>query len=193
MRIGSWAQARREVAAILEKINADPALALAAAANPLLALQELGYDVSPTARQEIADRIRFGEKVSQERDTLRSEIFTHAARSFDLDSAEDVHAVLFDELGIGQGKRLRSTTPSDLALAYRPSAASEGASRPRDPLEDLEHEHPIIAPLVRYREIERSQPPFASPETYARLRRGEGRVPNIRLTARMKASRTPKA
>ena len=46
-RIESWAQLRRAAPQILSQLNADDRLALAAAANPLLAIERLDYVISP--------------------------------------------------------------------------------------------------------------------------------------------------
>jgi hypothetical protein len=42
-RIGSWAELRARAADIVERMNAERTLALAAAANPVLAIEHLGY------------------------------------------------------------------------------------------------------------------------------------------------------
>jgi hypothetical protein len=58
--IDSWKEAQTVAPTVLERLNADPSLLLAAASNPILALQELGYDISPSFREEFVDRVRFG-------------------------------------------------------------------------------------------------------------------------------------
>ena len=45
--IDSWKEAQTVAPAVLERLNADPPLLMAAATNPLLALEELGYDIAP--------------------------------------------------------------------------------------------------------------------------------------------------
>jgi hypothetical protein len=195
MRLDSWEQARREVPAILEKINADPALALAAAANPLLALEELGYDLAPNVRKEFADRIRFGAKAFEERTVLRDKIFKHAGHPFDLDAPKELHAVLFNELKIERGKKgdappLTVEQLAVLCAARGVPVTSETKKQPRphDLLRQFEGNHPIVAPLIRYREIESSQPPFASAATYDRVRRGTAKMPKLRLVARLQTA-----
>ncbi|GGW97196.1 hypothetical protein GCM10010383_28810 [Streptomyces lomondensis] len=57
-RIGSWAEGRARAAGIVERLNVQRPLALAAAANPMLAIEHLGYAFEAEARHVIADRLR---------------------------------------------------------------------------------------------------------------------------------------
>ena len=47
---------------LLKRINADQGLAVAAAANPILALSELGYELAPAVRQDLEERSRFSKR-----------------------------------------------------------------------------------------------------------------------------------
>lgn len=73
--IDSLDDPRAWVRAILKELNTDPALALGAAANPLVALEELGFKINPKARQDITERIRFPlDKIKRLQD-LREAVF----------------------------------------------------------------------------------------------------------------------
>jgi hypothetical protein len=174
--IESWAELRRDIESIVDRLNASPALALAAAANPLLALAELGYEIDPAARPAIEDRLRFGQPGAKRLNKLRGEIFKHAGHPFDPTDEQDVTKVL-DELGVKVDRRKRLS-------AQRPSA-----SKPRavDPLETLKGKHPIIEPMLEYREIDRSEPRLADDEVYASVREGRVELPVTRVRGVLKA------
>src|SRR4051794_17818349 len=93
-RLNSWKEAQQAIDDSLATLNADQSLLLAAASNPLFALQELGYEISENVRQEIEDRIRLGPSGAQQLQSLRDEIFKIAGGQFDLNSPEALSATL---------------------------------------------------------------------------------------------------
>jgi len=84
-RISSWAELQSEAPAILERLNADKRLGVAAATNPVIAMEHLGYVIAPDARQSIADRLRLGPEAADTLAGLRSEISRQAGREVDPD------------------------------------------------------------------------------------------------------------
>lgn len=153
---------------ILGRLN-ESSILTAAAANPVLALEELGYPLDFEGRMELEDRARFSTRQAAERRRLRKQIFAAAGRSFDLQDPRAVHRLLTDDL--------------QLVVLAEP----EGLARPlvdRDPLHDLKDAHPVMAPLLAYRRLDSSVPSFAPRNLYARLRSGELAFPDLRLRAR---------
>src|SRR5579859_4078776 len=126
-RLSSWQSAQKQVVAILASLNKQPDLMLAAAANPLLALRELGYEIDPQVEQEFEDRIRFGTHYGPRLAGLRQQIFQIAGRQFDLDSAEELAAVLSSLTG---HKHTHNFTPVETA----PVVFTLNPNRPTDPL-----------------------------------------------------------
>src|SRR5262245_57278134 len=57
--IQSWELLRAHISEIVTELNRDVSLARAAAVNPFLALDELGYFVPDDVRESIGDRLRF--------------------------------------------------------------------------------------------------------------------------------------
>jgi hypothetical protein len=85
---------RRRMRTIVEAVNADPSLALRASANPLLALEELGYELSDGLREEAELRARFGLDDVAALTSLRDDIERQLGRKIDLGSADAVTGAL---------------------------------------------------------------------------------------------------
>lgn len=195
---------QRRVPSIVKRVNADPALALRAAANPLLALDEMGYTLPPELEHEVALRVRFNAEQISRLQALTSEIHKLAGESFDIDSPAALGHVLFTRLKlpplpspaqrvvIAKGAVAPPSHPRITALdPLDPPYKVPGGIAPPDPLEALEGKHPVIAPLLEYRAIQASVPPLASRELYDRIARGDVEGPTIRVRAKLKRGPTP--
>jgi hypothetical protein len=183
--IESWSRFLETVRRETERINADPRLALAAASNPLLALEELGYDISPEARDEIESRLRFPAPALARRSELVAAIGRAAGREFRLDDPAEVERVLAELVGTRASKtRSRGrTTPSSGA---RPAdAAGDRDTASADPLEAMRDAHPVVPPLIEYRRLEQRARRLAPRELYERIRRGELRTGVTRVRLRL--------
>lgn len=168
----SWGELQLRISSIVERLNEDRDLAVAAAANPFLALEELGYHVVPEARPEIEDRLRFPAAEVARRRKLRQRIFRAAGNEFDIRSPDALHRVLFHDLELkpvpderGCARPLPSTSPL-------PRQRGKGEP-PEDPLAALEGRHPIIEPLLEYRQLDARRWPLASPAAYRAIRKAE--------------------
>lgn len=204
--IATVAQLRKQLPAILEAINESGDVALRAALNPLLALDELGYRIDPELRPYIERRVRFEPGDAERLGELESQVHERVGRRFDIDEPEQVATVLFDELGLDPGgsppaKRAAKAggkaasrkpqagkvTPATLKLVQRLEPQLEpGGDPPTDPLVVLEDHHPVMRPLLEYRQVEAKRPRLASPEEYARAKEtGEGLpVTRVRVSLR---------
>ncbi|MDP8977960.1 MAG: DNA polymerase, partial [Actinomycetota bacterium] len=76
--------------------------------------------------ESLGDRIR----------TLRRQVHDWAGHEFSLDSPKQLQAVLFDELGLSRTKRIKTGYSTDAAA-----------------LSSIVDSHPIVAPLLEYREV----------------------------------------
>jgi hypothetical protein len=197
--IDSMEQLQRRVPSILKRINADPWLALRAAANPILVLDELGYELTPKLRAEVELRVRFPPEARQRLAALATRIHELAGESFDLDSPEQLEHVLFRKL------KLPRPAPEPSLVIQRQSRPKGGAhelhplavhysipgARFVDPLEALRGQHPLLEPLLEYRALQARHAPLAPPALYARIKRGEDDLPKLRLRARLQRAETP--
>ena len=187
IRIDTIQDLQRILGPLLERINGEPALAQAAAANPLLALEELGYELAPAVGAEIEERGRFSKREIVHRRKLREEIRKHAGREVDVTSPEELRRLLVEDLGIDKAQ-----VPKDLSLPkprrklLRKIGTTSGVVVGEDPLRSLAGAHRAIQPIVAFRELEASNVRFASPEAYRALRSGARRLPALTLKARPK-------
>jgi DNA polymerase I-like protein with 3'-5' exonuclease and polymerase domains len=192
-KITSLKQLHQFLSTISDKINADPQLALAAAANPLHALEELGYQIDPQIQSELTDHVRFKPDTLQRLAALRKVIFEHAGHSFDLDSATELHSALFagahSVAGTGKGAAPDSERQHWLSLLAEmtplPPTLGRGPG-PVDPLESLSGKHPVVDALLEYRRLEASAPRLASRELYHQLRNGQRSIKISRVHATLK-------
>lgn len=210
---------RRRVPAIVERINADPLLAAAAAANPILALEELGERMSPALTTAVERRVRFSREDAKRLEALSREVDKAAGRPCKLEDPAQLARLLFVDLGLRPpGARAGATgSPAKAAAAPSASARARGGKSasaeaplsprlvklveplpprtatepkpPPDPLARLRSAHAVMQPLLAYRELEASQPRLASPELYGELRSGTQRLPVANLRAHLRRAR----
>lgn len=188
---------RRRVPEIVRQLNEQPALALRAAANPILALAEMGYQLTDRLAREVELRLRFTPAAITRLDALRERLGELAGEPFDPDNTAELRRTLFERLELphlpprgeaivvaaGPLARQVPATPRDeLEFPWVPP----GGIRHPDPLEPLRKAHPIIEPLIEYRAIQASQPRLATKEIFERLARGELAGPTFRIRARLK-------
>jgi hypothetical protein len=177
-QLTSWRTVQRREHEILSQLSADPALLLAAAANPLFALAEIGYQITGELSQEFTDRLRFGSDFPRI-SSLRKQIFELAGDTFDLDSAESLHAALTSLIG---NRLTRPISVADTAPFYAFEPATGRQLEIKDPLQDIADDHPIVTLLLQYRQLNASVPPFANHQVYDEIRRGERTLPITSIT-----------
>lgn len=188
--INSWDQLQAVIGDIVDALNANSALVRAAAVNPLLALEELGYELTPEARNDVEERLRFEPRQVVRRRELRALVFREAGKTFDLNEPGALYEVLFDDLGLspspderGCYPPLPDTSPLPPQLSYHEPV--------EDPLEVLRGRHPIMGPLLAYRRLEASKPQFATRALYAEVRQGKRTLGITRVHARLKEPAGP--
>jgi hypothetical protein len=179
---------RRRLPSIVDTVNADPELALRAAANPLLALAELGYVLSPELRQQAEDRVRFTVAEAAELTSLRSEIAHQLPGKLDLGSlrsltralgavgvhlsSSEVAAGPAAPMAQGRARSMRKKSERRPPVIEVPPVelARDDSRRLIEALRARIGDHPVVKPLVRYLELEASRPRLADQATYERLR-----------------------
>jgi DNA polymerase I len=112
-------------------------------------MEQTGIAVEPSVLEEMSDSL--GDQIRD----LRRRIFEAAGHEFNLDSPKQLQVVLFDELGLPKTRRMKTGYSTD---------ASE--------LTRIIDTHPIVEPLLEYREISKLKgtyidalPPLVSPVT----------------------------
>ncbi|RSZ60738.1 hypothetical protein HF313_18435 [Massilia atriviolacea] len=165
--IADIAQLQEQIMALLERINSDRRLALAAAVNPLLALEELGYRLAPPVRREIERRSRYTKRQLVRLDALRAD-FARLVPDFAIEDA--------DLLSSAQVRRLLRET-LDIADARIPCDLDLPRGAGPDPLEALADAHPALPALLGLRDIERHALRFATHDQYRDVRSGKLSLP----------------
>jgi hypothetical protein len=195
--IGSMEELFEVIPQVFETINADPALTMQFAANPLLLVEELGYELSDEMRHFAARRMRFSAETFERMVGLEAQIWEHAGERFDIDSEEALSTVLFDRLKLAPAKPKRvsrrsrkeqeqveeESSTDEITPAVRLAAPLPARVIGHDPIEDpleyLRDEHPIMEPLLEYRQLEASSARLAPRAVYERIKKGEADVPMI--------------
>lgn len=160
---------QQRLAEVIEAVTADPRLALAALANPILALEDSGYTVGPAVAAEIEERARFDKRDMAQRRRLRSEIHELAGRAFDVGDERQLAAQLA-RLELGAEDEL-------IEVVRRPRFHRDRRHAPEDPLIALQGRHAVIAPLLEFRRLDATRPTFAPAEVFAAIKNGELDLP----------------
>jgi hypothetical protein len=188
--ISSWEDLQKEVSEILDRLNADAALGLAAAANPVLALEELGYRFEASARNVIEARLRFGPKVAPRALELVDRMRDQLGHPVDADDDDALRRAIA-ELGIAlEEPEAKARAPQTLSAEQR-QAAQAPRRRPLTD-EDLERHrnaHPFIGTLLDYRKLAASAPRLAPRQDFDAIRKGERTLPITRVTGRLRQRR----
>jgi hypothetical protein len=203
--ISSMEELLQAVPEIIDAANADPALALRFAANPLFLAEELGYTLTDEMRHFAVRRVRFSAEAFERLQQLEGQVWEQAGEHFDIDSEEALEHVLFTKLKLqrppmpepGEVKRPKRASPEKGPepgevqppagrITAPPPARVIGHAPIVDPLESLRDAHPIMAPLLEYRQIEASTARLAPRAVYDRIARGDVELPVTRLQLRLK-------
>ena len=126
------------------------------------------------------------------------------ATAIEIDSAEALARVLFERLKLtppkagpskDQAKQQRQSAPpqapdSTAITAPLPPRVFGHESIP-DPLEPLREAHPVMEPLLEYRQLEASSARLAPPDLYERIRDGKVELPVTRIRATLQRGFTP--
>lgn len=177
--INSWEDLQANIKKIISSLNKDENFKIAAAANPILALEELGCEINPGIRGFVEDKIRFKTKDVAKLKKLRESIFKTAGREFDIRSGAELNTVLFNEL------ELAAFDEKGCRLNHFVSGRRKKESP--DDLEFYKELHPIIKPLLEFRKLDASVAGFCNGETYQKIRSGQFPInSDIKLNIRLK-------
>lgn len=187
-RLASVEQAQRAMPRLLAEVNARPELARAALANPLFAIEELGWSIDEGVRSTFERRIRFTADVAARLDALEAQIGEIAGHHVEVDDPHEVAHLLFDQLKLPvpgaparrtKQRRPEATIQATLPTAPLPPRLPWSPEPAPDPLVELAGAHPVIAPLLEFRHLDAGAPRLASPEVYRRVRDGDGSIGNV--------------
>src|ERR1044072_2584750 len=174
-QIDSIEQLKPDLPRILEKINNARELAMGAALNPLLFLEEIGYSLSPEVSADIEERSRFSKEQIARRQKVTARIGRIVKERADLSSSEAI-VRMFVKLGLddvrpdlgAQGGRASGV------LDFSESLLADNLTR-----------HPLFGALLDLRRIEADGRQFASEAIYRKARLGKLALPRLTLRVRL--------
>ncbi|OGG59623.1 hypothetical protein A3C89_00180 [Candidatus Kaiserbacteria bacterium RIFCSPHIGHO2_02_FULL_50_50] len=110
---------------------------------------------------DVAELKKLSERFHAELDALTAEIYAAAGAEFNINSPKQLGEVLFDTLGIGTKSRTKKTS-----TGQRTTKESE--------LEKMRDEHPVIAHVLKYRELQKLVGTYI--DTFPNLVKEDGRI-----------------
>ncbi|PHN00933.1 hypothetical protein [Flavilitoribacter nigricans] len=184
---------------IVNQVNGNPQLALAATANPILALEYLGYSFTPKARKEIESYGRFGPDGLQQ----LAEVEKHWKQLFGsepIPASKEMAKKMFAQLAKGtdprktksrkmssKSKSTRSITlETALDLIY--SKIKDIETEEKNKIESLEQIHEALPLLYQYQKILSQRTAFARKEKFEQLLKSEQKTPLSAVKFRLKSS-----
>lgn len=198
----------RLVPALVKRMAEDVELAARAMANPILALRELGIELTPELAREVERFIRFSEEDRKKLSATESKLHKELGELFDPESTEDIERVLFVRLKLHRPAALTSIDTPPLTLLERPppilvtraaaKAKGRGAGRAatvnvrpvlsaavQDPLLQLKGKHKVVDLLLEFRAVSLRVPKFSPPAAYAALKSNPTAVPVSRVVVHL--------
>jgi DNA polymerase I-like protein with 3'-5' exonuclease and polymerase domains len=180
--INSWEDLQKNVTSITRLLNKDQNLLIAAASNPILALNELGYTIQADILGHIEDKMRFKTQQVVKLKNLRSIILKTAKKYFNIRSKDQLEQVLFEDL------QLEVYHENGCPISKSIEPFQKGACS--DSLEPYSGLHPIIEPLLAFRQIDASVFSFCDIHTYQKIRTGKyGKGSSLQLKIQLKKNK----
>lgn len=178
--INSWEDLQNSVDDIVIALNANENLKIAAACNPILALEELGYTIDAEVLGHVEDKIRFKTRQVVELSKLRKSIQKISGKNINIRSIDELNTLLFEDY------KLQAFDDNGCLINKEITVPRKGDAE-EDDLLLYQGLHPIIDPLLKFRRIDASVSSFCDKYTYKRIRGGGfGKNSNIKLSIRMK-------
>ncbi|MEO6818698.1 MAG: hypothetical protein ABI204_03150 [Ginsengibacter sp.] len=172
---------------LLEKHGNDSELAFIALANPLAALEKLGYTITEDAKFDLENYARFGKKGFEKYKELQGKIFTLTGQNFNLKNDNETASVL--EKLINKGTKAGSAAKKTaLSLDIRSLVLSTPTSinnKWTDSLKTIIDAHPVIPVLIELRKLENSAPKFADASTLQLIQQKKEQTPLRNISFRL--------
>lgn len=192
--ITSLDELHRRLPELVRLQETHPRLALAALANPLLALEHAGYALAPEIAREVELRTRFRGKEAEELLAQEKRLKAAVGSAVDLNDPKSYAAPMLRAVAAKPAKARRAAQapcaedeePEDAlkqALEKPPPPRRPAIGQAEDPLAPFAKRHPLIADFVAYRRLESSRPRLADRALFEELLAGrrEGPVNKARF------------
>lgn len=175
-KIETLNELQKLVPRLIEEHGKNKQLMKAALSNPILALEEIGYILSPKVKQEVEERARFNSEQQKKRIEITEKVNKIVGKKIDLSSKTSVTNALkyaFPKKTISVGKKTietnaiikAATTTRELQIFQSLWQASQNKVK-KDPLSEFKATHELVPLLLEYRKIEALSPQFATKKTF---------------------------
>lgn len=192
--IASLDDLHRRLPELVRLQETHPRLALAALANPLLALEHAGYAIAAEIAREVELRTRFRGQEADELLAREKRLKAALGSKVDLDDPKSYARPMLSAVAAkpvkasraAQAKCADDENPEDAlkrALEKAPPPRRPAIGQTDDPLAPFANRHPLIADFVAYRRLEASRPRLADRALFEELLAGrrEGPVSKARF------------
>lgn len=157
---------RKNIRNINQRFNDNPDIAQLVLINPILALQEIGVELSQTAKQHVMDSLRFPSGWIEKRDKLASELHEefskyHIAEKLPLSNNTRAN-ILFNIIKIKPNKE--------------DSEYKNQNNLPPERLPYYRKKHPLIDKLIEYERLKRGRLLFQPKEVFEEYKSGKRKL-----------------
>lgn len=175
-QIASFKAFHKRVPQIVEQLSKDDSLAISALANPLMAIEELGYVLTTEVRKKVERILLYPPAERKHLQSLEKDIHDLAGEVFDIDDEKEIDRILFGKLQLS--KPIESLASPSYQVITKGAEFIKG-TRPQwsDQLKNIENSHAIVPPLLSYRKLRADRPGFAARELYQQLRNKTRKLP----------------
>ena len=174
---------------LLEKYGSDSELAYIALANPLAALEKLGYTITDDAKADLENYARFGKKGLEKYNELKEKIFSLTGQKFNLKINSELASVL-EKLTSKLGSSGKKAIPSLNIKELVESTPKLIENKWTDKLETVKDAHPVIPALIELRKLENSVPKFADASTLKVIQQKKQSAPLTNIRFRLSRKNT---
>lgn len=170
--ISTLRELQLKMPAIIKQHGDNTKIARAAIINPILALEEIGYKLSPSLKNELDYYIRFGPVRKKKLMALEKEIYAGVGKKFDLKDENAVKKYVHPLIA-KKGKVKFQLPKTEYSFTIKATTGKAKFSQKKsDPYEIYKDAHPVIAPLLEFRKIESSVARLGSAELFKKALKG---------------------
>jgi hypothetical protein len=162
-------QLQKEVPDLIKKYGDDTALARAAMINPILALENIGYELSDELKHELDYHIRFGSEKKKRLLKLEKDIFKDVGKSFDLQDEKQIRKNIHPLISLKENAVLtKSTAKISLSGKKGVSLVKSISSQKTtiSPYAGFKKSHKVIPKLIEYQDFELNAPKLGSKKLF---------------------------
>jgi hypothetical protein len=162
-------QLQKEVPDLIKKYGDDTALARAAMINPILALENIGYELSDELKHELDYHIRFGPEKKKRLLKLEKDIFKDVGKSFDLQDEKQIRKNIHPLISLKENAVLTKPTAKISLSGKKGVSRVKAVSSPKtttSPYTGFSKSHKVIPKLIEYQDFELNAPKLGSKKLF---------------------------